>query len=96
MEQISQLNAVGGQIRKMRRTVGITQAMLVARCNLIGGEFSRGTLAKIEAQIRGVSDRELFVFAKVFGVTMEDLFPKGFTTKSMKPDQHLSQKESVP
>jgi transcriptional regulator with XRE-family HTH domain len=57
----------------------MTQEMLVARCNLAGCNITRGTLAKVEAQIRGISDVELFAIAKVFGVRMEELFPKGFS-----------------
>ncbi|MFH1066871.1 MAG: helix-turn-helix transcriptional regulator [bacterium] len=76
MEQHQPRNAVGTTIRKMRASKGLTQAMLVARCNVAGLDISRGTLAKIEAQIRGVSDIELFIIAKIFKVKIEDLFSK--------------------
>ena len=49
---------------------------MVAGCDL-----SRGTLAKIEAQIRGVSEVELFTLALVLRVRMDELFPDSFATK---------------
>lgn len=55
----------------------MTQEMLVARCNLAGCNVTRGTLAKIEAQIRGISDVELFTISRVLRVSMEELFPRG-------------------
>ncbi len=69
-------NAVGGEIRRLRDSKGWTQEVLSARCAVAGYEISRGTLAKIEAQIRGVSDIELFVIAKVLGVAIPALFPR--------------------
>jgi transcriptional regulator with XRE-family HTH domain len=78
MEQRLKRNAVGAEIRKMRDARRLTQEMLVARCYLAGCNISRGTLAKVESQIRGCSDVELFTIAKVLGVRMDELFPKGF------------------
>ena len=78
MEQRLKRNAVGAQIRKLRNQRNWTQEILVARCNVAGCNISRGTLAKVEAQIRGVSDVELFAIAKAFTVEIEELYPKGF------------------
>ena len=74
-------NAVGGEIRKLRDSKGWTQEVLAARCAVGGCDLSRGTLAKIEAQIRGISDVELFVIAKALAVTIPDLFPKDFALR---------------
>ena len=78
MEQGPKRNAVGAEIRKLRNARSMTQEMLVARCNLAGCNITRGTLAKIEAQIRGACDVELFTIARALKVDMEALFPKGF------------------
>lgn len=69
------LNIVGSQIRKLRDEAGLTQEMLAARCEVLGGNISRGTLAKIEAQIRCVTDQELLVIAEGLKVKMKALFP---------------------
>ena len=71
-------NVVGPVVRRLRYNQKLTQDLLAARCAVAGCDISRGTLAKIEAQIRGVSDVELFVLASVLRVQIEDLFPPGF------------------
>lgn len=74
-------NFAGSTIRKLRNEQGLTQELLAARCGVAGYEISRGTLAKIEAQIRGIADVELFVIALALGVKMEELFPPRFKTR---------------
>jgi transcriptional regulator with XRE-family HTH domain len=76
MEQTVPGNLVGHTIRKLRVAREWTQEILAAKCNLAGCDITRGTLAKIEAEIRGISDRELITIASVLGVSIEDLFPK--------------------
>ena len=76
MEQPVPVNLVGHTIRKLRVAREWTQEILAARCNLAGCDLTRGTLAKIEAEIRGINDRELITIASVLGVAMEELFPK--------------------
>lgn len=68
-------NVVGEQIRKHRYRSGLSQADLAARCEIAGFEISRGTLAKIEAGIRCVSDKELWIVAKALRVEIVDLYP---------------------
>lgn len=55
----------------------MTQDQLAAKCQLKGLDIGRATLAQIEARIRCVKDRELFLIAKVLRVKTDDLFPKG-------------------
>ena len=61
-------NIVGPQIRKLRYQQGLTQELFAARCSVLGLELSRGTLSKIEAQLRCVTDTELIVLAKALKV----------------------------
>ena len=68
-------NVVGPQIRKNRYRKNWTQETLAARCNLLGWDISRGTLAKIEAQVRRVNDSELFILAKALDIEFAKLFP---------------------
>jgi transcriptional regulator with XRE-family HTH domain len=68
-------NIIGAQVRRLRYAQGLTQELLAARCGLLGLELSRGTLSKIEAQIRCVSDVELQVIAEALKVPLEKLFP---------------------
>ena len=74
-------NVVGSTIRKLRNAQGLTQEVLSARCGVAGYDVPRGTLAKIEAEIRGISDIELYVVARVLGVKIEDLYPPRFSAR---------------
>ena len=74
-------NVVGPAVRRLRYARKITQDTLAARCMVAGCDLSRGTLAKIEAQIRGVSEVELFTLALVLRVPMDELFPNSFAAK---------------
>ena len=68
-------NIVGPVIRKIRYQRGMTQAMLTARCNRTGWDVSENVIAKIEAQIRCVTDHEIILIAKALGVPVQNLFP---------------------
>jgi transcriptional regulator with XRE-family HTH domain len=67
-------NIVGPKVRKLRYQKGWTQAMLTARCSRVGWDISENTIAKIEAQIRCVTDREVTFLATALDVPIENLF----------------------
>ncbi|EKA2632344.1 TPA: helix-turn-helix transcriptional regulator [Vibrio parahaemolyticus] len=69
------VNVVGVQVRKLRKQQKLTQEQLSARCNVIGLDISRGTLAKIEAGVRQVIDTEVVQLAIALKVKEADLFP---------------------
>ena len=48
--------------------------MLVARLNVQGWDISRGTYAKIEAQVRWIADSEIVRLAEALHLTPCDLF----------------------
>ncbi len=68
------MNQIGPTIRRLREEQGLTQEQLVARCHLIGWDISRSTLAKIEAQVRRLTDIEIALFAQIFKVSVGKLF----------------------
>jgi transcriptional regulator with XRE-family HTH domain len=68
------MNLIGPNIREIRKSMDLSQKELVARCNLIGWDISRGTLAKIESQTRKISDGEILYFSKALKVNIERLF----------------------
>ena len=78
MEQSLPRNAVGETVRQLRYKRGWTQEALAAKCEVAGCAISRGTLAKIEAQIRSATDVELFAIAGALEVSIPSLFPKDF------------------
>ena len=71
-------NVVGKEIQKQRYQMGLTQEQFATQCQLQGLDISRGTVSQIEAQIRCVSDSELFLLASILGVSTESLYPASF------------------
>ena len=68
-------NIVGPKVRLIRERQKMTQPILAARCQRLGWDLSRETLAKIESQIRWVSDFELSCLAVALGIRVPDLLP---------------------
>ena len=71
------MNEIGPQVRRLREAQGLTQERFVARCHLIGWNVSRGTLAKIESQVRRITDDEVPLLAKALKVSLDELYKKG-------------------
>ena len=68
------LNLVGPRVHQLRSAQGLTQAALVAKCNLIGWDVSRSTLSKVEYGIRRVNDAEVILLATALGGKLDDLY----------------------
>lgn len=69
-------NIIGKQVSRLRNGLDISQEQFAARCQTVGLDISRGTLAKIESRVRCVSDQEALLLAQALGVAISDLFPK--------------------
>lgn len=79
------MNLIGYAIKTLRTSKGLTQEQLTAKCNLVGWDISRGTLAKIESKVRRVTDYEICYLAKALGVKEQELFNEAnFNPKPMK------------
>ena len=68
------MNKIGPNIRKIRESQNLTQELLVARCNLLEWNISRSTLAKIESQVRRITDVEVALMASALKVSVQELF----------------------
>lgn len=68
------MNVIGPQVKRLREKNRLTQEALTAHCNLIGWNISRSTLAKIESQVRRVTDSEVALMARALKVGIEELF----------------------
>ena len=66
-------NMIGPTLRSLREAEGLTQAELAGRLQLAGWDISRETLAKVESQVRCVTDRELVRFAEALDVDPSEL-----------------------
>ncbi len=56
------------------RFLGLTQEELTARCTVLGWNISRGTLAKMESQVRRITDSEVAQLAKALKVNIDTLY----------------------
>ena len=68
------MNIVGKNVKKIRENRGWTQEQLVAKCNLNDWQISRSTLAKIESNVRRVTDIEVQKLSLALNVSIDDLF----------------------
>ncbi len=68
------MNQIGPTVRRLREKKGWTQEQLVAHCHLLGWEISRGTLAKMESQVRRITDIEVALLAQSLKVSVNQLF----------------------
>ena len=69
-------NIIGKQVSRLRNQLELSQDQLSAKCQRVGLDISRGTLAKIEAGIRCVADGAALLLAQALGVGVSELFPK--------------------
>jgi transcriptional regulator with XRE-family HTH domain len=77
-------NLVGAQIRRLRCEQGLSQPALAAKCQRLGWDVGRDIIARIEGQVRLVTDSELVFLARSLGVQIEDLFPKSVTKQLLR------------
>jgi transcriptional regulator with XRE-family HTH domain len=68
------MNLIGPNIRKIRKAMNLSQKELVALCNLLGWDISRGTLAKIESKSRKISDEEVLYLSNALKTDVNSLF----------------------
>ena len=79
-------NIIGPQVRKIRSQGGLSQLELAARCQRMGWDLSRETLAKIELQTRWVADFEVIFLAQALDISHLSLLPDDRRTRTMARD----------
>ena len=70
------MNVIGPQVRNLREQQGLTQDELAAKCNLVGWNISRSTLAKVESKVRRVTDNEVALLANALKVDINQLYER--------------------
>lgn len=89
------LNLIGPQVKKWRALKGWSQEVLAAKLQLRGWSISRDSLASLELRRRRVPDCEMLFLARVFGVGLEDLFPRNLALSKIGPQFQSGQKISL-
>lgn len=74
------LNVIGENLRKYRKSKHLSQADLMKDLNLLGINMHKNDIYMIEANKRTVKDYEIWGFMKVLNISFEDLF-KGIENK---------------
>ena len=67
-------NLIGGNLKKLRRRMKISQQELSCKLELLGVYVCRGSISRIEDRSRTVTDIELFALSTVLNVPINDLF----------------------
>lgn len=70
---LGEMNVVGANITKIRLEKGLKQKELLAKLQSEGMEITGSCLSKIEGQKKMVTDKDLLIIAKAFGIKPEDL-----------------------
>ena len=68
------MNMVGKRIRELRVAKGLSQQALSEKLETLAIYVCRGSVSRVEDQLRTVTDIELYGFAKVLEVDISDLF----------------------
>lgn len=70
------LNLVGPQVKRLRLLNCWTPEILSEKLQVSGWSITSNCLAQLEARMSPVGDHHLFFLAKIFQVSIKDLFPK--------------------
>ena len=66
-------NLIGGNLKKLRRKLNMSQQELSNKLELLGVYVCRGSISRIEDFSRTVTDIELFAIADALGVDPNEL-----------------------
>lgn len=72
----SNFNLIGKNLKKIRKKAKISQQTLSNKLELLGVYVCRGSISRIEDNLRTVTDIELYAIAHALNVSIDDLFDK--------------------
>lgn len=67
-------NLIGGNLKKLRTELKVSQQELSCKLELLGVYVCRGSISRIEDYSRTVTDIELFAIAEALGVDPKELY----------------------
>ena len=70
-------NIIGNNVRALRKQAMLTQKQLASKIQLLGYEFDRLTILRIESGDRFVADYEVKALAEGLGVDIQALYDFG-------------------
>jgi transcriptional regulator with XRE-family HTH domain len=69
-------NLIGGNLKKLRRKLKVSQQALSNKLELLGVYVCRGSISRIEDFSRTVTDIELFAIAEVLKIQVSELYQR--------------------
>ncbi len=73
-QEYGKANIVGRNIEKLRKERKIKQKDFIARIQTMGCDMNPTSYSKLEGQLRSATDKEIYVIAKILGVSIETFF----------------------
>ena len=70
----TKMNIIGSKVKQFRKKNRMSPQKLSNKLELMGVYVCRGSVSRIEDWSRTVTDIELYALAKVFGVSVDDMF----------------------
>ena len=67
-------NLIGGNLKRIRTKLRLSQEGLSTRLELLGVYVCRGSISRIEDYSRTVTDIELFAIAEALGIDPKELY----------------------
>lgn len=67
-------NLIGGNLKRLRTKLKVSQQDLSSKLELLGVYVCRGSVSRIEDYSRTVTDIELFAIAEALGVDPKELY----------------------
>jgi transcriptional regulator with XRE-family HTH domain len=77
-------NICGRVIQKLRMERGLDQDALAGKLTRLGWSTSENVISKIESGFRRITDEEILIFARLFGVSPGELFPPESKTQKLR------------
>ena len=73
-QEYGNANIIGRNVERLRKQRGIKQKDFVARMQILGCDINPTSFSKLEGQVRGATDKEIYVSARILELPMEELF----------------------
>lgn len=86
MDMRQNANVIGRNVARFRYQNGWSQDELVGKIQLLGFYITRDILANIETLRTIVTDKQIVIFAEVFGVPVGDLFHQNEKSADVSSD----------
>ncbi len=67
-------NLIGKNVEQLRKRNGYSQKDFISKMQTCGCDINPTSYSKLEGQLRGASDKEVFIIAKILNVKIEELF----------------------